>query len=78
MRGVEVEGEGRRSFPYCCVRIHYWLIEFLPLGTGTSVFILYNETGSRSPCMRPRSDPRKLKTLRKLLCCISTLASRPS
>ena len=42
MRGVEVEGEGRRSFSYCCVRIHYWLIEFLPLGTGTSVFILYN------------------------------------
>ena len=22
--------------------IHFWLIEFLPLGTGTSVFILYN------------------------------------
>ena len=40
MRGVE--GEGRRSFSYCCVCIHYWLIEFLPLGTGTSVFILYN------------------------------------
>ena len=27
---------------YCCVRIHFWLIEFLPLGTGASVFILYN------------------------------------
>ena len=24
-----------------------------------------NETGSRSPCMRPRSDPPKMKTLRR-------------
>ena len=32
------------------------LDEKLPVGVQS-----YNETGSRSPCMRPRSDPPKMK-----------------
>ena len=32
-----------------------------------------NETGSRSPCMRPRNDPPKMKNSTQTTRCISTL-----
>ena len=44
----------------------------------TIQFLQNNETGSRSPCMRPRSDPPEMKNSTQTTRRISTLASRPS